>query len=214
MSIQILTLYDQRPIVEKQWRYALYHPSAEAIASMITDIPYKVTNAVVFNLTIYFMANLRRAPGPFFFLVLVSFISTFALSSIYRTIASMSRTMAQAMVPAGLLTLGLIMFTGFTIPVAYMRGWSRWMNYINPLAYAFEALMVNEFSGRDFQCSLIIPSGAGYGGVDAAQHTCAVPGSTLGSMTVQGEAYIASSFRYHSSHKWRYVTQLSSETRR
>lgn len=45
----MLTLYAQRPIVEKHKRYAFYHPSAEAIASMITDLPYKILNAICFS---------------------------------------------------------------------------------------------------------------------------------------------------------------------
>lgn len=42
---------------------ASYHPSAEAFASMLTDMPYKIVNAIIFNLTIYFMTNLRREVG-------------------------------------------------------------------------------------------------------------------------------------------------------
>lgn len=34
---------------------------------MLMDMPYKIANAIVFNITLYFMANLRREPGPFFF---------------------------------------------------------------------------------------------------------------------------------------------------
>lgn len=55
----------QRPIVDKQARYAFYHPSAEAVASMLTDLPYKILNAICFNLVIYFMTNLRvQVPLP------------------------------------------------------------------------------------------------------------------------------------------------------
>jgi ATP-binding cassette subfamily G (WHITE) protein 2 (PDR) len=53
-------------------QYALYHPSAEALSSMIVDLPYKVTNSLVVNCTIYFMANLRREAGPFFFFLLIA----------------------------------------------------------------------------------------------------------------------------------------------
>jgi ATP-binding cassette subfamily G (WHITE) protein 2 (PDR) len=41
-ALEILTLYAQRPIVEKHAQYAFYHPSAEAFASMLTDMPYKI----------------------------------------------------------------------------------------------------------------------------------------------------------------------------
>jgi ABC-type multidrug transport system permease subunit len=32
---------------------------------MITDLPYKITNAIFFNLILYFMTNLRREPGEY-----------------------------------------------------------------------------------------------------------------------------------------------------
>lgn len=51
-ALEILTLYAQRGIVEKHDRYAFYHPSAEAVASALMDMPYKVANTVVFNLII------------------------------------------------------------------------------------------------------------------------------------------------------------------
>lgn len=77
--LEILTLYAKRPIVEKHNRYALYHPSAEAIAAMITDLPYKIVNCIICNVTLYFMTNLNRTPGPFFFYLLISFSTTLTM---------------------------------------------------------------------------------------------------------------------------------------
>lgn len=82
--LEILTLYTKRPIVEKHNRYALYHPSAEALAAMIVDLPYKVINAIVINITLYFMTNLNRAPGPFFFFLLISFFVTLTMVGAIR----------------------------------------------------------------------------------------------------------------------------------
>lgn len=124
-ALEILTLYAQRPIVEKHARYALYHPSAEAFASMLTDIPYKIANAIFFNITLYFMVNLRREPGAFFFFLFISFIATLTMSMLFRTIASVSRTLSQAMAPAAIIILAIVIFTGFAIPTDYMLGWCR-----------------------------------------------------------------------------------------
>lgn len=84
-ALEILTLYAQRPIVEKHSRYAFYHPSAEAFASMLTDMPYKILNCIFFNLTLYFMTNLRREPGAFFFFLLISFVLLLTMSMLFRT---------------------------------------------------------------------------------------------------------------------------------
>ena len=202
-ALEILTLYAQRPIVEKHQRYALYHPSAEAFASMLTDLPYKIMNAFTFNLALYFMTNLRRDPGAFFFFVLISFFLTLTMSMLFRTIAATSRTLTGALAPAAVLILAIIIYTGFVIPTPNMLGWARWINYLDPIAYGFEALMINEFSGRTFACSIFVPSGPGYGAVGSLNHICSTTGSAAGASFVDGDAYINTSFLYYAVHKWR-----------
>ncbi|KAK0365332.1 Multidrug resistance protein [Friedmanniomyces endolithicus] len=201
-ALEILTLYAQRPIVEKHSRFAFYHPSAEAVASMLTDMPYKVANAIIFNITLYFMANLRREPGAFFFFVLVSFLTMLVMSMMFRCIASFSRTLSQAMAPAAIIILAIVIFTGFAIPVDYMLGWCRWINWIDPVAYGFESLMINEFHNREYSCSAFVPA---YGDLALQQQACSAIGSQPGQSYVNGDAYINSGFQYYNAHKWRNV---------
>jgi len=170
---------------------------------MITDLPYKITNAFTFNITLYFMTNLNRHPGNFFYFVLISFMMTLVMSMLFRTIASMSRTLSQAMAPAAVLILGIVIYTGFALPVPNMRGWARWMNYMDPVAYGFESLMINEFAGRDFLCSVFVPSGDAYANASASEQVCSAVGSTAGSSTVSGSTYIISAYKYMPHHKWR-----------
>ncbi|KAK5995250.1 ZEB2-regulated ABC transporter 1 [Cladobotryum mycophilum] len=204
-ALEILTLYAQRPIVEKHSRYALYHPSAEAVSSMICDMPYKIANCIAFNLCLYFMANLKREPGAFFFFLLISFSTVMVMSMIFRFIGSASRTLFQALVPAALLILALVIFTGFVIPVHYMLGWCRWIKYINPLSYAFESLMVNEFHGRKFACDLFIPSKAfaEYTHVGVTNQVCDSIGAVQGQDYIDGDTYVHSAFDYQWAHRWR-----------
>ena len=199
-ALEILTLYAQRPIVEKQDRYAFYHPSAEAFASMLVDIPYKITNAIVFNVVLYFMTNLRREAGAFFFFVLISFMTTLVMSMFFRFIGSVSRSLAQAMAPAAVFILAIIIFTGFVIPTRYMLGWCRWINYIDPVAYAFESLMINEFNNRDFDCSRFVPD---YPDASGDNRICTAVGSVAGATSTSGDAYINSSYQYYAENKWR-----------
>lgn len=55
---EINSLYDQRPIIEKQASYAFVHPFAEAFGGIVSDIPVKFVSAVVFNIIFYFLAGL------------------------------------------------------------------------------------------------------------------------------------------------------------
>ncbi|KAL9949874.1 ZEB2-regulated ABC transporter 1 [Verticillium nonalfalfae] len=206
-ALEILTQYAQRPIVDKHVRYAFYHASAEAYSSVLVDMPYKIANSIVYNLVIYFMTNLNREPGAFFFFLLVSFLMVLTMSGIFRSIASLSRTLSQAMVPASILILALVIFTGFVIPVDYMLGWCRWINYIDPVGYGFEALMINEFHNRDFTCNAFVPSSAvaGYEDISSTNRACSAVGSVAGSDVVNGDTYIQAAYKYNHSHKWRNV---------
>jgi ABC-type multidrug transport system permease subunit/ABC-type multidrug transport system ATPase subunit len=173
---------------------------------MLCDLPYKVTNAITFNLVLYFITNLRREPGAFFFFILFSFATTFVMSMIFRSIASASRTLFQALVPAALLILDLVVFTGFVIPKRYMLGWCKWLNYIDPLAYAFESLIVNEFHNRKFPCDQYVPApipGSKYERATGAQRVCTAVGSVPGQSYVLGQDYYESAFDYRWAHRWR-----------
>ncbi|OQE87608.1 hypothetical protein PENNAL_c0019G10752 [Penicillium nalgiovense] len=202
-ALEILTLYAQRPIVEKQARYAFYHPFAEALASMLCDTPYKLINSLTFNIPLYFMTDLRREAGAFFTFWLFSVITTFTMSMIFRTIAASSRSLSQALVPAAILILGMVIYTGFVIPTRNMLGWSRWMNYINPVAYAFESFMVNEFHDRHFQCAAVVPSGGQYDSISMDHRICSTVGAQSGSTNVSGSLYLSQSFGYLKGHLWR-----------
>lgn len=125
------------------------------------------------------------------------------MSMIFRTIGATSRSLSQALAPAGVFMLALIIYTGFTIPVGNMVVWFRWINYLNPVAYAFEALMVNEFDGRVYPCGAFVPSGPGYDNVAAANRICATNGAKAGADSVLGRDYVNLSFSYYRSHLWR-----------
>lgn len=141
---QGVALWSQRPIVQKHYQYAFYHPSAEAIASMICDLPNKIILTFFFNFPLYFLANLRRTPEAFFTFCLFAFVSLLTGSVIFRTIGALSSTLTASIAPGAVFIYLMIIYTGFAIPVPYMHPWLRWFGYLNPISYAFESLMVNE----------------------------------------------------------------------
>lgn len=201
--LEILSLYEQRPIVEKHTRYALYHPFAEALASIITTFPTKIITLLAVNLTLYFMTNLRREAGAFFIFFLFSLLCTLAMSMIFRCMAAVTKTLEQALAPASVIILALVIYTGFSLPINYMHGWARWINWLNPVAYGFEAVVVNEFRNREFECASYVPSGGAYDGVGMDYRSCSVVGSEPGATTVNGDRFIGESYEYYNDHLWR-----------
>ncbi|EGC47549.1 ABC transporter [Histoplasma capsulatum var. duboisii H88] len=202
-TLEVMTLWQQRPVVEKHHKYALYRPSAEAISSIIIDLPAKLCVAIAFNTVLYFIANLRRTPGHYFVFLLFSFSITLTMSNIFRFIASISRTFAQASPPTIVIVLGMVIYTGFTVPLRDMVVWFRWINYINPIGYAFESLMINEFHDRSFPCTTFIPAGPGYGDFDNQFKICEGSGAVAGNTFIDGDKLLNTSYEYYAENLWR-----------
>lgn len=163
-------------------------------------MPSKILSAVAFNIPLYFMADLRHGAGHFFFFLLFAFTCTLTMSAILRTIGQASRTVQEALTPAAIFIISLVIYTGFVIPVSSMQGWMRWINYLNPIAYAYESLLVNELSGRQFPCASFVPS---YANTPSSEHTCSTAGAAAGADYVLGDTILNSSYAYYRAHKWR-----------
>ncbi|KAI8649633.1 ABC transporter CDR4 [Fusarium keratoplasticum] len=195
---EIMQLYSQRPIVEKQAGYAFVHPFTEALASVLIDLPIKLIRCSVFSLVLYFMTNLRRDPAQFFIFYLFLVTAILTMSAIFRSLAAVTKTVGQAMMLAGIIVIVIVVYTGFTLPQTYMRPWFSWIKWINPIFYAFEALVSNEFHGREFECAAFIPP---YGSGDS--FICEAVGSVPGQRFISGDNFIEHNYGYTHAHLWR-----------
>ena len=83
-----------------------------------------------------------------------------------------------------------------------MHPWLKWLIWINPVQYAFEALMANEFYNLDIRCEppYIVPAGPN---ALPSHQSCALQGSTPDQTTVRGADYIKAAYTYSRSHLWR-----------
>lgn len=195
---EIMQLYVQRPVVEKQARYAFVHPFTEALAGVVTELPIKLMRCSFFSIVLYFLVGLRKDAGHFFVFYLFLIIMILTMSGIFRTAAAITRTMGQAMSIAGVLILAIIVDSGFMIPQAYLHPWFGWIRWINPIFYAFEALLSNEFHDRDFQCAQLVPP---YGKGDSV--ICAAVGAVPGQLSLSGDAFLDANYGYQYAHLWR-----------
>ncbi|KAF2684609.1 hypothetical protein K458DRAFT_367108 [Lentithecium fluviatile CBS 122367] len=202
-AFDVLTMWAQRPIVEKHHRYAFYRPFTETIASIICDLPTKLATTIMFNVPLYFMTNLRRSASAFFTYIAFLIATTLTMSMFFRTVGSLSKTPEQSMVPSSMIIFIFSAYTGYIIPAKDMVSWLAWLRRLNPIAFAYESLMINEFADRAFPCARIIPFGIGYSGDDMSRKTCAVIGAAPGQIDIDGSAYIATKYSYHANHLWR-----------
>ncbi|CAH0037547.1 unnamed protein product [Clonostachys solani] len=200
---EVTDSFTGRPVLLKHKSFAYFHPSAFCIAQFAADIPVVFVQVTTFSLVLYFMVGLKMTAGAFFTYWVILFATTLCITSMFRAIGASFSTFDGASKVSGLIISATIMYTGFMIQKPQMHPWFVWLFWIDPLAYAFDALLSNEFHDTIIPCvgNNLIPNGPSF--TDSAHQSCAgVGGAVSGQTFVTGDAYL-SSLSYAHSHVWR-----------
>ncbi|KDQ56528.1 hypothetical protein JAAARDRAFT_47935 [Jaapia argillacea MUCL 33604] len=193
---------------------AMYHPFIEGLALTLVDIPITFITLAVFAVVLYFLVGLQRSASQFFVFYLsilhnlpnnvylqVIFIMSQVLKSWFRLLAAAFSDPAPSQAFGGVVMLGLVLYTGYNIPKPYMIGALKWITYIDPLRYGYEAVLTNEFRTLNSPCQLI-PQGPGYENITLANQVCPNVGAVAGQSRVNGATFVALSYGYHFSKTW------------
>ncbi|KAL9596515.1 MAG: hypothetical protein Q9219_005736 [cf. Caloplaca sp. 3 TL-2023] len=219
---ELFDAHTNRPVLERQANLNLYRPSAVAFARVLLDLPLIAFQHIFCILPFYFLSNLQVDAGKFFFFYFSLFLSTVNFSNLLRGFAyyvpslddckNITRALNRA-AHADIFLQGFryggtactvcILFAGFLIPPVNMPDIFGWIHYIDPLYYAFENVLVNEFVGLDLACdgSYIIPNIAN---TDSQYQTCNLLGAQPGQISVPGSQYIEA-LGWQFSHRWRNI---------
>ncbi|KAF2790706.1 ABC transporter-like protein [Melanomma pulvis-pyrius CBS 109.77] len=202
---ELMKAVSGRSIVRRHEDYAFYRPSAVTIARVVQDIPLCLAMVIPFAIVMYFMTELDVDASKFWITFLFVYLTLICITSMYRMFASVSSTIDDAVRFAGLAFNLLAIYTGYVIPKTQLLGkyiWFGWLYHVNPVSYAFEAVMTNEFSDRIMECSpsQLVPQGPG---IDPAYQGCALTGAEPNSRSVSGSAYLQTTFSYSRSNLWR-----------
>ncbi|EDO02007.1 hypothetical protein SS1G_04483 [Sclerotinia sclerotiorum 1980 UF-70] len=192
-----------RPIVNKHRSYTFHRPSALWIAQIIVDTAFSAAQILLFSIIVYFMCGLVREAGAFFTFYIVILCGYLAMTLFFRTVGCLCPDFDYAIKFAATIITFFVITSGYLIQYPTEKVWIRWIYWINALGLGFSALMENEFSRLDLNCtgSYLVPSGPGYDNID--NQVCTLPGSVAGSNVVSGSEYITQSFAYKPSELWR-----------
>ena len=98
------------------------------------------------------------------------------------------------------MVLAIVIYTGFALLRPYAHPWLTWISWTNPVAHAFEAILVNEIHGRRFRCANFVPAPPIQVG---DSFICEVAGAVADVRDNLGDAWVHSSYQYSYAHIWR-----------
>lgn len=202
---ELMKAVSGRVVIQRHKEYAFYRPSAVIVARVLADFPLILAQGIPFTLIMYFLTGLDLNVSKFWVYLLFVYTTTICITSLYRMFAALSPSIDDAVRFSGVALNLLVIYTGYVIPkpiLLHSKIWFGWIYYLNPVAYAFEGVLSNEFSGRVLQCAPeeLVPQGPG---VQPQYQGCAISGARVGSTSVTGEEYIGTTYEYTRSNLWR-----------
>ncbi|ERF76616.1 hypothetical protein EPUS_04436 [Endocarpon pusillum Z07020] len=201
---ELTAAFTSKPILLKHKSFSFYRPAAYAIAQTVVDIPLVFIQISLFNGVVYFMSGLARTPSQFFISELILWVSTMTMYAFFRAVGALNKSLDNATRITGVAIQALIVYTGYLIPPMKMHPWFKWLIWINPIQYGFEALMSNEFYNLEIECTppYLVPEVAN---ASPQYQSCLLQGSQPGQTTVNGADYIQTAFTYSRTHLWRNI---------
>lgn len=122
------------------------------LSSFCIGVPAMVVQSVAYPTIVYWMAGLRPEPGAYFFLIATCIIVTLCFVAYVRVWGCLLPdpfvSVLVATVTAGI----LIIFSGYLIQRARIPAPWRWMFWMGPFSYAFNAAAISEFAGAAIKC--------------------------------------------------------------
>ena len=202
---ELMKAVSGRVVIDRHREYAFYRPSAVVLSRVMADFPLIFAQVIPFTIIMYFLCELDVNVSKFWIYLLFVYTTTICITALYRMFAALSPTIDDAVRFAGTGLNLLIIYTGYTIPkpiLLHSKIWFGWLYYINPVSYAFEGVLSNEFAGRVMSCAPeeLVPQGPG---ASTQYQGCAISGATIGSTSVTGEDYIGTTYEYTRSNLWR-----------
>ncbi|KAH9031530.1 ABC-2 type transporter-domain-containing protein [Lactarius pseudohatsudake] len=198
-----------RPIIKKQTGYGFYRPAAIQIANTLADLPFSASRVLIYDIIIYFMTHLSRSAGGFFTFHLINYVTFLTMQAFFRTIGLFCSNYHTALRLGITIFPNLMLYAGYMVPINRMKRWLFWIFYINPINYAWSALMENEFHRITLTCDgdFVIPRNVGnatkYPAELGPNQICTLFGAQPGSRIVTGKDYVQAGYDLNTDDLWR-----------
>ena len=151
---EMAAIVENKFIAYKHVENNSYPSFAYVLATMLSALPLSVGDCFLFCTILYWMAGLYAGAAQYFFFVFCGFLSSFFMGNLFRAVAFMSPDIQAAQAAPMPLIAILVVFTGFMVTPNHMQNWLVWIFYIDPFAYLFRAVAINEFSSPAYSNSI------------------------------------------------------------
>ena len=141
---------DGRSIHYKHHDSRFYQAGAFTIGRLISTIPQRSLEITAFGIPLYFFVGLDLSAASFFIYLAILVCYTIALKMAFGILAQVLPKKANVQGVGTFLVLICTLFGGFIVFPASVPNYYTWLYWANPMSWALQGLLSNEFTSSKY----------------------------------------------------------------
>jgi ABC-type multidrug transport system permease subunit len=155
-AITIPQTFRDRVTLFKHRSAEFYSGRVAYLTQVLLDMPLSILEAVILASISYYWVGMQSEANHFFFFLGTLIGLEFVGQAFGRLLCAVSRKQVSANSLSSVLILIFGTVASFMPSYNAIPGVLRWLSWVTPASYAFEGLMINEFTGRQIN-GVVIP---------------------------------------------------------
>ncbi|KAL5483571.1 SNQ2_6 [Sanghuangporus weigelae] len=184
----------------RQRHAELYRRLPEAVATTLLDILITLLSQAGLSASIYILAGFQGSVMHFLVFLLFVVSTAIAMKALFRSVAILTKTTGYSL--AGSVIILFLLFSGFNDLPSSVKRVSLWLSWLDPLRYAFEGLIVNEYHGVQVPCSDYASGGEIYGTATLQAQICLSAALASEQINISGHDYFEDTYGYSYANLW------------
>jgi ABC-type multidrug transport system permease subunit len=156
MMSTIVTFQPERPVFLRELANNMYSVTNYYLAKTLSEAPVLFFTPILFSCIVYFKIGLTITGHQFGYFYLTLSLITQCAASFGYLLSSVFDNEASAAQIAPIFIMPFVLFGGQFINPDNFPKWIGWFQYISPIRYGLESLVVNEFDSRVYNTTLIL----------------------------------------------------------
>jgi ATP-binding cassette subfamily G (WHITE) protein 1 len=158
----VVTIFSlEKNVFKREHDAGYYRLPAYFISKTLVETPHQVFFPFLVMTIAYWMIGLRADAGHYLIAVIAAVLSSLNGMALGTLAGAFFKDINVGMAILMVILLPLMLFSGFLVNNTSVPVYFRWIQYISPTKYAFNALMQNEFAELTFKnCDVNAPANA------------------------------------------------------
>ncbi|MED6135634.1 drug-responsive transcription factor pdr3 [Stylosanthes scabra] len=144
----------ERTVLYREKYAGMYSPWAYSFAQVIIEVPYLLTEAVLYVLITYPMIGYHWSAYKVFWSVYSIFCNLLSFSYLGMLIVSFTPNVQVATIVCSSFYTMLNLFSGYIVPLPHIPKWWIWMYYICPTSWAMNGMLTSQYGDINKEISV------------------------------------------------------------